>query len=118
MLGSLEREVISVLESRREATTRDVLNELRYRGKEVAYTTVSTILTRLHGKGLVGRRNEPFRGGERFVYAYKDIEREYIDSLLDGLATAFGADGVVHLARRLEALSREDLEALRRRLNP
>ncbi|HKZ99864.1 MAG TPA: BlaI/MecI/CopY family transcriptional regulator [Thermoplasmata archaeon] len=116
MLGSLEREVISVLDTKREATTREVLNDLRGRGKDVAYTTVSTILARLHEKGLIARRNEPFRGGERFVYGYKDIERAYIDSLLDGLVAAFGPAGVVHLARRLESLSREDLESLRRRL--
>jgi len=116
MLGPLEREIVSVLKDRGEATARDVLSDLRRRGKEVAYTTVSTILTRLHAKGLVERRGEPFKGGERFIYRYKDIEREYIDSLLGGLVAAFGSHGVAHLAERLEGLSENDLEKLRRRL--
>ncbi len=116
MLGSLEREIISVLERERDATTRDVLAELRRRGRDVAYTTVSTILTRLHAKGLVDRRAESFRGGERFVYSYKDIEGEYIDSLLGGLLSTFGTRGVVHLARRIETLSEDDLNRLRERL--
>lgn len=116
MLGPLEREVISVLKTREEATTRDVLLELRRGGKEVAYTTVSTILSRLHAKGLIERRSEAFKGGERYVYRYKDIEGEYIDSLLGGLVSAFGARGIVHLAERLDGLSPSDLQKLRERL--
>jgi len=116
MLGPLEREVVWVLKSREQATIRDVLAELRTRGKDVAYTTVSTILTRLHSKGLIERRSESFKGGERYVYRYKDIEGEYIDSLLGGLVSAFGTRGVVHLARRLEGLSSTDIDRLRQRL--
>ncbi len=116
MLGPLEREVIFALENHGEATTRDVLLELRQRGKDVAYTTVSTILTRLHAKGLIERRSEAFKGGERYVYRYKDIEGEYIDSLLGGLMSAFGTRGVAHLAEKLDGLSREDVQRLRERL--
>lgn len=108
--------MISALEGRGEATTRDVLMELHRRGKEVAYTTVSTILTRLHTKGLIDRRSEAFKGGERYVYRYKDIEGEYIDSLLGGLMSAFGTRGVAHLAARLDGLSKEDVQKLRERL--
>lgn len=116
MLGPLEREVVSVLKDRREVTARDVLLSLRDRGKDVAYTTVSTILTRLHAKGLIERRSEAFKGGERYVYAYKDIEGEYIDSLLGGLVSAFGERGVAHLAERLDGLSPADVRKLRERL--
>lgn len=116
MLGPLERAVVSVLEHRKEATTRDVLLELRSRGKDVAYTTVSTILTRLHAKGLIGRRSEAFKGGTRFVYQYKDIEGDYIDTLLGGLVTTFGENGVVHLAQRLDGLTPDDVQRLRQRL--
>lgn len=116
MLGSLEREVIGVLRGRREATARDVLDELRNRRRDVAYTTVSTILTRLHAKGLIERRKEPYKGGDRYVYLYKDIEAQYIDSLLDGLIATFGHRGVVHLAERLDRLSEQELATIRQRL--
>ena len=116
VLGPLEREVISALKDHGEATTRDVLLELRRRGKEVAYTTVCTILTRLHAKGLIERRSEAFKGGERYVYRYKDIEGEYIDSLLGSLMSAFGDRGVAHLAERLDGLSKDDVQRLRERL--
>lgn len=116
MLGPLEREIVSVLKSRNEATTREVLLDLRARGKDVAYTTVSTILTRLHIKGLIARRSEAFKGGDRYVYQYKDIESQYIDSLLHGLVAAFGSRGVVRLAERLDELSPDDIQQLRLRL--
>ena len=80
-----------------------------------AYTTVATILMRLHRKGLVGRRREPFKGAERYIYSYKDIEPEYIDEVLEGLASTFGVPGIAHLAERLQGLSGKDLRRLQGR---
>ena len=116
MLGSLESEVIAVLQELKEATTREVLVGVNRRGRGVAYTTVSTILTRLHAKGVIDRRTEPFKGGERYRYAYKDIEEAYLDQLLGGLVTVFGRPGVTHLAEKIEHLDDEKLRQLRERL--
>ncbi len=116
MLGPLEREIVAVLKERREGNTRSVLDGLRDRGKPVAYTTVSTILTRLHAKGVIDRRSEAFKGGERYVYMYRDIEEAYIDDLLGGLVRTFGQPGVLHLAERLEGIGEDDLRKLRERL--
>ena len=115
MLGPLEREVVSVLEHRRAATTRQVLSDLRARNRNVAYTTVSTILTRLHAKGLIDRDSESFKGGQRYVYRYKDIEDAYISDLLGGLVATFGPEGIAHLSQRIEGLSSEDVVRLRER---
>lgn len=115
MLGPLEQEVVAVLMELHEGTTRAVLEGVRRRGKSVAYTTVSTILTRLHAKGAIDRRREPFKGGERYVYVYRDIEGAYIDDLLGGLVSTFGRPGIAHLARRLEGLREDDLKRLRQR---
>ncbi len=116
MLGTLERKAIAALKSLGSGTTREVLEELQRRQVSVAYTTVSTILARLHRKGLVNRRQEPFRGADRFVYSYKDIEADYIDSMLEALVVAFGERGVVHLAERLGEISPAELRRLRERL--
>lgn len=116
MLGSLEREVVASLKVLGSGTTRDVLRDLQRREVDVAYTTVSTILGRLYRKGLVSRRAEPFKGADRYVYAYKDIEGEYIESVLQGLVATFGERAVVRLAERLEDVSPEDLRRLRERL--
>ena len=116
MLGSLEQEVVASLRRLNRAPTGAVLDDLRSRGVDVAYTTVATILTRLHEKGLVKRVKERRGRAERLVYEYSDIEDAYIDQLLAGLSRTFGRAGVVHLAERVEELTPEDLERLRRRL--
>lgn len=116
MLGPLEETVIAALKARREGTTRDLLEDVRARGKPVAYTTVSTILMRLHAKGVIDRRSEVYKGGERYIYAYRDIEGVYIDDLLRGLVTTFGQPGVVHLAERIDGLNEDDVKRLRERL--
>ena len=116
MLGSLESEVVAVLQDLKEATTRQVLDGVTRRGHAVAYTTVSTILTRLHAKGVIDRKTEPFKGGERYRYVYKDIEEAYLDSLLGGLVSVFGRPGVTHLAEKIEHLDDEKMRQLRERL--
>ncbi len=116
MLGPLELETVAVLKENREGSTRTVLDGLRRRGKSVAYTTVSTILTRLHAKGVIDRRSESFKGGSRYIYVYRDIEDAYIDDLLGGLISTFGQPGVDHLAARLEGLGEDDFRRLSRRL--
>lgn len=116
MLGSLESDVVAVLQEMREGNTRQVLEAVNRRGHKVAYTTVSTILMRLHVKGIIERRSEPFKGGARYIYAYKDIEEAYIDHLLSGLVTVFGRPGVTHLAEKIEKLDDEKVRQLRERL--
>jgi len=116
MLCPLESEIVAALQSLGSGTIRDVVDELQKRDVNVAYTTVSTILYRLWKKKLIQRRTESYRGGTRHLYSYRNIETEYIDNLLAGLITAFGKRGVVHLAEKLEELSPEELERLRRRL--
>ncbi len=115
MLGPLEQDVVAVLRELGEANTRAILEGVRRRGKSVAYTTVSTILTRLRAKGVIDRRSEPFKGGERYIYAYRDIEGDYIDDFLGGFISTFGPPGIAHLARRLEGLGEDDLKRLRQR---
>ena len=116
MLGSLESEVMGSLRLRREASARDVRAVLKTRGVDVAYTTVATILSRLHAKGLVRRRREACRGGSRFVYRPVDFERRYLRSVLQGVVELFGPAGVVHLSEELEKLHPTEERKLRGRL--
>src|SRR5439155_924565 len=56
-LGPLEAEVMDRLWKRRSATVRDIVEDLG-RSRQLAYTTVMTIMTRLHAKGLLARGAE------------------------------------------------------------
>jgi predicted transcriptional regulator len=116
LIGSLEADVLASLRQLKEAPARDVRSALRARGVHVAYTTVATILSRLWTKGLVRRRRETCRGGERFVYRPVDFERKYIRGLLKGVVSLFGPSGVVHLSEELSKLNPAEERELRRRL--
>jgi predicted transcriptional regulator len=116
MLGSLEAEVLLAVQELREAPARNVRDTLERRGIRVAYTTVATILTRLWTKGVVRRRRETCRGGERYVYRASDFERRYLRSLLEGVVVLFGPAGVVHLNEELAKLAPGEDREIRRRL--
>ena len=108
MLGSLEKEVVAVLEDEKEATISDVVDELENRDVDVAYTTVSTVLDRLHEKEMVDRTKEPHRGGSRYVYEYVDIRDEYLSRVVENLTTVFGKKGAATLVNEVDGLE-EDL---------
>jgi predicted transcriptional regulator len=116
MLGSLEAEVLLSLRRLGEAPAKDVREQLRSNGIRLAYTTVATILSRLHDKGLVRRRREPCRGGERYVYRPAEIEQKYLLNLLKGVVAMFGPAGVVHLNEEIAKLHPAEERELRRRL--
>lgn len=116
MLGSLESEVLLSLRGLEEGHARAVRDDLARRGVHVAYTTVATILARLHRKGIVHRRRESCRGGERFVYRPSDFERRYLRHLLAGVVDLFGPAGVVHLNEELARLRPAEDREMRRRL--
>jgi len=113
MLGSLEKKVVAVLEDEGEATIGEIAEELDERDVDVAYTTVSTVLDRLHGKDMVDRRKEPYRGGSRYIYEYVDIRDEYLSRVVDNLTTVFGRKGVVSLASEMDGLEDENLSEVK-----
>ncbi len=115
-LGRLESDVLRALGSLTEAPARDVQEHLEQEGRRVAYTTVATTLGRLWSKGLVRRRRESCRGGERYVYRTGDFERRYLRQLLSGVVRLFGPSGVVHLTEELQKLDPAQERELRRRL--
>jgi predicted transcriptional regulator len=116
MLGSLETEVLASLRELDEAPAASVRRELEHRGIRVAYTTVATILSRLFEKGLVRRRREPCRGGERYVYRPANVEQKYLLNLLRGVVAMFGPAGVVHLNAEIAKLKPSEERELRRKL--
>ncbi|MDY6779413.1 MAG: BlaI/MecI/CopY family transcriptional regulator [Halobacteria archaeon] len=115
MLGSLEAKVLGVLEDKKEASVREVVDELNERdeGEELAYTTVGTILDRLHEKGLVERTEEPYKGGSRYVYEYRNIREEYINDVLQDVVALFGEEGIDELKERVGDVSDGELESLK-----
>ncbi|MFY1634178.1 BlaI/MecI/CopY family transcriptional regulator [Solwaraspora sp. WMMB335] len=110
-LGELERAVMDVLWDRDPAagavTVRDVADALQER--DLAYTTVMTVLDRLAGKGMVSRE----RSGRAWRYQPAASREAYIAQLmLDALDLAGSRDAaLVRFARSVTGSEAEVLRA-------
>ena len=111
-LGPLEVRVLGLLRSDEPAAVGVIRARLEAEGEPLAYTTVMTVLTRLHEKGLVRRRRE----GNRFLYAPSAGSPRVLRGLLSRVRRALGSAGAAQPLLALletEDLSAEELRALR-----
>ncbi len=106
-LGAAELEVLKVLWDREPATVRDVLNALHSQGRDLAYTTVQTLLTRLESKGVVSSN----KSGLAFVYksavSRERIAKQRLTRLLHQLYDGAAAPLVLHLMETEEFSQKE-----------
>jgi BlaI family penicillinase repressor len=110
-LSELQLDIMRVLWTRGACTTTEVTEALRAE-RNLAHTTVSTLLTRLEKRGVVGAT----RDGRQLIYRAAieeaQVRRSMVSGLLDSL---FGGDAqalVAHLVREDE-IAAEDLAAVR-----
>lgn len=116
VLGELECAVMEAIWHDGEATVRDVLDAMT-RVRDIAYTTVMTVMTRLVEKGLL-RRNAGPTGS--FVYQPR-VSREafYARASRQRFAALLREAGPVAVAQFVDALEEVDpdlIAALRARL--
>ncbi|WP_018639018.1 BlaI/MecI/CopY family transcriptional regulator [Parafrankia elaeagni] len=112
-LGDLERSVMDVLWSADDwLTARDVAARLDHE-RDLAYTTVLTVLERLERKGFVRRQ----RAARAHRYAATDSRETVVaEAMLEALGTA--DDRGSALVRFVGSVSAEEAEILRRALEP
>lgn len=112
-LGPLESAVMERLWKRGRATVREIVDDLG-RSRALAYTTVMTIMTRLHAKGLLERD----RDGKTYVYRpafTREQHRERLSrDLVRGLVDEFGEVALAHFAAELGGVDAAHRAALRR----
>lgn len=112
-LGSLQTKVLAALSRRGPSTVREIADELPERDA-LAYTTVMTVLARLHDKGLVTRK----KLGKSFLYESRftpDELRDRMASHLVGeLIDDFGDVALAHFATALDGVDRRRLDKIRR----
>lgn len=114
-LHELEAEVMEeVWLSEGEVTVRDALHGLNARSrKQRAYTTVMTIMSRLHTKGLLARKLQ----GKTYFYRPVMSRQAYLDARardeVDHLVADFGDLALAHFARRVQGLDAKRLKKLR-----
>ena len=110
-LGAAEFEVLRILWDHGPLAVRDVMNTLHQQNRQLAYTTVQTLLTRLEQKGFVVSNKRGlahvFRAKLTRDRVRKTRLRAMVDQLYDGAAGAL----VLQLVRS-EKLSTNDLAKL------
>ena len=112
-LGPLELGVLEAVWALGEAPVREVQEQLRP-DRELAYTTVMTILSRLHRKGILER--EPHKRGfsYRARYSPEELLQRFADLAVSRVLSDFGAAAVARFLERLPQLSPQQYEALQR----
>lgn len=112
-LGPLEMRVLGMLRSDQPAGVAAVRDRLAHEGTDLAYTTVMTVLSRLHQKGLAARTRE----GNRFVYTPAQRTPKIVEGVFGRVRRALFADDRTRPILTLledEDLSTEELRDLRR----
>ncbi len=108
MLGPLATAVMRILWDRGPSSVAEVLDSLNHgRPRQLAYTTVMTILTRLHERGLVERT----RVGRGYVYRTAGDEPASVEALagqaVDAVLARYGSAAVRQFGERLGGLDPE-----------
>ncbi len=98
MFSPLEAEIMRIIWDKGSATVREVWQELRAQGKRLAYTTVMTVMVRLHEKGILHRVKE----GKGYRYfpnqPQETLLKRFVDSIVDRIIAVFGEPAISYLA--------------------
>ncbi len=118
-LHELEALVMEEVWRQETATVRDVMDALnKAASKSRAYTTVMTIMDRLHRKGLLDRRQERQGRNNTYIYTPRLTRDEYADvraqTEVDALVREWGDVALVHFAKQMGTLDPKRREQLRR----
>lgn len=113
-LYELESEVMEELWANGEAPVRAVMEALNRDTKPRAYTTIMTVMARLHAKGLLDRRRE----GKTDFYTPVLSRHEFVEARarceVEALVDQFGDLALTHFARQMAQLDPKRLLALQR----
>ena len=104
VLGDLEADIMEIIWQKDEVSVRDVYETLRLE-RDIAYTTVMTIMGRLADKELLNKKSR----GNAYIYTPAvsriDFAKRVVSAVIDGLMDEFAEPAMSHFVDRL---SKED----------
>lgn len=113
-VGPLEMEVLGVLNGAQDQSVSDIQASLKASGRDLAYTTVMTVLARLFKKKLVSRHKD----GRQYLYNVAKQKNSSPATIFERVKTSlFGSESLRPILGLLEAddgLTREELEELKK----
>lgn len=114
LLGDLEAAIMRSMWRKQEATVREIATSLKHQGRDLAYTTVMTVMGRLLVKGLLTRE----LAGKTHIYRIAMTEEEFMRSVaakrVQALVDEFGDLAIAHFLRKVNELTPERQEELER----
>ncbi len=119
VLGPLEKEIMEIVWNRTETSTHDVLEELRKK-RDIAMTTVSSTLNRLHDKNLLKRRTD--KGVRGLCYYYspllkkEEFENMITFKVMDKLLKDFREPTTAYFIEELAKSDPVKLQELRKKI--
>jgi BlaI family penicillinase repressor len=112
-LGPAELEVMRALWDLGPGTVRQVLGWLHERGRQVAYTTVQTMLTRLEQKGYVASNKRGVAHVFRATLTRDKVSKSRLSALVDQLYDGAAGSLVLHLVKT-QRLTPEEVAELQK----
>lgn len=109
-IGEAELEVLQTLWEHGPATVREVMNKLHEHGRQLAYTTVLTFLTRLEQKGCVTSDKSDLAYVYRPKVTRDKVSRTRLDAVLDSFYDGSPGPLVLQLIREGKFTSDEIAE--------
>lgn len=116
-LHELEAKVMAAIWSRDSgtATVREVLELVNAaESKPLAYTTIMTIMARLHGKGILARELDNRTNVYHPRYSRDEYREARAAAEVQALVDEFGETALLHFTRQVQNLDPKRREALRR----
>jgi predicted transcriptional regulator len=111
ILGDLETDIMEIVWAKGEITVREVYDQLKQR-RELAYTTVMTVMSRLAEKGLLKKIKE----GAAFVYRAASSREEFtqftVKKIINELLADFAAPAISQFVESLGKEKPEKMEEL------
>ncbi len=108
-LSELEQEVMEVVWTLGKCTIRDVVEKTN-KTKNLAYTTIATILERLYEKGLVNKDTSAFTVVFVPRQTKEEFSRKMARTLLDRFFGTFGDAALASFAQSIDRLPKEKKE--------
>ncbi len=93
VLGPLETAIMYIMWREEVSSARDVYEIMRKDDKSTRRSTISIMMNRLCERGLLDKRSEVGKGGERFIYKVRITEEEFsqavVSKVMRGLLDSF-----------------------------
>ena len=105
VLGPLESQIMQIMWDEKISMARDVYEIMRKKDKNTRRSTISIMMNRLCERGLLERRADTGKGGERFIYTVRISREEFshavVSKVMRGLLESFEGATVKYVQNHL-----------------